>query len=63
MVDSTRVMQHIRQQPPDITMYLRDIYYSGTVEEVDSYFLGDEVVHHSPQLTLVAGKSITRLVQ
>ena len=46
-----RVMQRIREQAPDITVHLGDIYYSGTVEEVEQYFLGDDDWYRGPHGT------------
>ncbi|MGH7500573.1 MAG: metallophosphoesterase family protein [Longimicrobiales bacterium] len=44
-----RVMNQIRYvQKPDITIHLGDIYYSGTIAEVDSYFLGHDDFHRGP---------------
>jgi len=38
-----RVIDQVRHvQKPDITIHLGDIYYSGQVEEVNEYFLGDD---------------------
>ncbi|HTY59811.1 MAG TPA: metallophosphoesterase, partial [Bacteroidota bacterium] len=38
-----RVMESIRQrQKPNMTIHLGDIYYSGRVNEVNSYFLGPD---------------------
>ncbi len=36
-----KVMQHVREvQKPAVTIHLGDIYYTGTAEEVQKYFLG-----------------------
>ncbi|HMK38820.1 MAG TPA: metallophosphoesterase, partial [Bacteroidota bacterium] len=38
-----RVMQNIRhRQKPNMTIHLGDIYYSGQVDEVNNYFLGQD---------------------
>jgi hypothetical protein len=38
-----RVMRNIRnRRKPDITIHLGDIYYSGQIDEVVDYFLGDD---------------------
>jgi hypothetical protein len=38
-----RVIDHVRQhQKPDMTIHLGDIYYSGQIDEVNEYFLGDD---------------------
>lgn len=38
-----RVMENIRlKQKPDVTIHLGDIYYSGRVAEVNSWFLGSD---------------------
>jgi hypothetical protein len=38
-----RVMAQVRHvQKPDITIHLGDIYYSGQVEEVEAFFLGQD---------------------
>jgi hypothetical protein len=42
-VNAYRVMDNIRhRQKPDMTIHLGDIYYSGQVAEVNSYFLGPD---------------------
>jgi hypothetical protein len=43
-----RVMDQIREQQPDITIHLGDIYYSGTKEEVERYFLHPAAWHRGP---------------
>jgi len=37
-----RVATQIRGHAPDVTIHLGDVYYSGTAEEYEAYFLGAE---------------------
>lgn len=44
-----RVMDQVRLvQRPDVTIHLGDIYYSGTIDEVESWFLGDDDWYRGP---------------
>jgi len=41
-ISAYRVRDQILNLNPDITMHLGDVYYSGTQNELDEYFLGDD---------------------
>lgn len=43
-----RVRQRLQEQAPDMTIHLGDIYYSGTVKEVEQYFLGPDDWYRGP---------------
>ncbi|MFQ5943699.1 MAG: metallophosphoesterase family protein [Anaerolineales bacterium] len=57
-ISAYRVRDEILRFQPDITMHLGDVYYVGSQEEFDEYFLGDD---DWPRGTLQPTEEITAL--
>ncbi len=57
-INAYRVRDEILRLKPDITMHLGDVYYVGSQEEFDEYFLGDD---DWPRGTLQPAGDITAL--